>query len=825
MKKYIPNQIEPKWQEKWAQDEIYKFDPNSNKPKYYNLVELPYTSGDLHIGHWFCFTPPDIHARHKRMRGFNVFYPLGFDSFGLPAENAAIKRNLHPREWTLSNIETMQKQLYTMGNMIDWNHRVITCQPEYYKWNQWIFLKMFEKGIAYNGKAFTNWCPVDQTVLADEQVVNGKCDRCGSEVVQKNVQQWFLKITAYADRLLWDDGGNGVDWPKSVREGQNNWIGKSEGTLIEFCTINDKRLTISVYTTRPDTLFGATFIVISPEHSLLKDLTKPDKKQEVEEYVKQSGMKSELERKENKDKTGVFTGSYVQNPLNKEKIPVWVADYVLKNYGTGAIMAVPAHDTRDFEFATKFNIPIKTVIEPIKREKLINGKVYTGEGVMIDSGEFTGLSSSEAREKISDYIEKNHLGTRKVNYHLHDWSISRQRYWGTPVPMIHCPKCGVVPVPEDQLPVELPYDVDFKPQGKPPLATNEEWIKVKCPKCAGDAERDPQTLDGFFDNSWYFLRYLDPKYTYGPFDQKLAAKFMPIDIYFGGAEHTLGHTLYARFFTKFMRDLGLLDYEEFASRRVQHGVVLGPDGNRMSKSHGNVINPDDVVKEYGADTLRIYLSFMMPYIDVTGPWNPSAINGAYHFLERVWGLMEKVTGDRVQVTEDLRIMHKTIKKVERDIDGIKFNTAIASLMGWLNYLSRKDSVALEEYKTFLLLLAPFAPHITEELWEIINGQWTMDNGQLKNKKMSNVKSQMSIHSQSWPEFDNKYLEEAEFSLVIQINGKVRDTILIQKEIDGSKESVEKLALSSEKIKKFLDGQSVKKTVYVQGKLINFVVGS
>lgn len=759
MKKYQPKLIEEKWQQLWEKDNLYKFDPESSKQKFYNLVELPYTSGDLHLGHWFAFTPPDAFARYKRMKGFNVFYPVGYDSFGLPAENAALKRNLHPKDWTLSNIESMQKQFYKMGTVIDWNYRIITCLPEYYRWNQWIFIQMFKKGIAYLDKALSNWCPSCQTVLADENVEAGKCWRCGTQIIKKEVEQWFLRLTAYADQLIWPDNPK-VNWPNSVRVGQNNWIGRSEGLIIDFSGIK-------VFTTKPETVDGATFLVLAPEHPKVKELTTAEYKNDIESYIKEVESKSEQERKENKDKSGKFTGSYVKNPVTGEDIPVWISDYVLYGYGTGAIMAVPVADERDLEFAKKFNLPIKE----------------------------TSFKSTPAGEK-------------KINYHIHDWSISRQRYWGTPVPIIHCDDCGLVPVPEEDLPVELPYEVDFTPKGKPPLATNEQWMKVRCPKCGKDALRDSQTLDGFFDNSWYFLRYIDPVYTDGPFNARLAEKLMPIDIYFGGAEHTLGHTLYARFFTKFLKDIGLLKIDEFALKRVQHGVILGPDGHRMSKSRGNVVNPDDVISEFGVDTVRVYLCFMMPYIETTAPWSASAIHGIYRFLNRVWDLQFKVQSSKFKAdklsTQDLHMIHKTIQKVSSDIEEISMNTAVAALMEWLNYLSKKEKISQEEYKIYLLLLAPFAPHITEELWHELGEQG-------------------SIHSQSWPKLDEQYLEKEEVEVAVQVNGKLREILMIQKDILNIQSDVEKMALESPKVQKFLEGKNPKKVIYIPGKILSIVV--
>jgi leucyl-tRNA synthetase len=833
MNKYIPKNIEPKWQKKWLEDKLYEVNLEEDKEKYYLLVELPYTSGDLHIGHWFAFGVVDSIARYKRMQGLNVFFPIGFDSFGLPAENAAIKRGLNPKDWTLSNIESMKKQFHLMGSVLSWQSEVITCLPEYYKWNQWIFLKMYQNDIAYRGKVLSNWCPSCQTVLADEQVVAGKCDRCGTEVTKKEIDQWLLRITSYADKLEWKEGGSGVDWPQETMQGQNNWIGRSEGVLLKFTPSDAKKEPIEVFTTRIDTIFGATFLVISPEHPLLNEYVTKDQSRLVSEYIETANRKSELERKENKLKTGVFTGSYVINPLNKEKIPVWVADYVLMGYGTGAIMAVPAHDERDFAFAKKFGLDIEVVVRgPASsvsrrtssdihpagvRQDLSELSPLTTpfeeEGILINSGEYTGMSSAEAREKLSKYIEDNQLGKIQINYHLHDWSISRQRYWGTPIPIIHCDPpaggCGVVPVPEADLPVELPEKVDYAPKGKSPLALAEDWIKVKCPKCGGEARRDTDTMDGFVDNSWYFMRYLDPKNDLEISSMKYLENWLPIDIYFGGSEHTLGHTLYSRFFYKFLVDIKAIPdasgIGEYAKRRYNHGVILGPDGARMSKSKGNVINPDEQVKDYGADAVRLYLGFIGPY-DIVAPWNPSGINGIYNFLQRVWKLEEKVFKQEVASSlseQDLRIMHSSIKRVTDDLNQIKFNTAIAGLMEWLNYLSKKQSVSKEEYKAFLLLLAPFAPHITEELWQVIGESY-------------------SIHQQPWPKFDEKYLVRNEVLLVIQVNGKVREKIMITSDIVGSKEKVEKIVLQNEKIKNLLIEKTVKNIVYIPGKIVNIV---
>ncbi len=843
MKKYFPQEIEAYWQRVWKEKRIYKFKEDSKKQKYYNLVELPYPSGDLHFGHWFSFVPADAHARFKRMSGFNVFFPNGFDAFGLPAENAAIKKGIHPKDWTMKNIENMTKQFATMGTMIDWDYTAITCLPEYYRWNQWIFLKMFEKGLAYRGKALSNWCPIDKTVLANEHIEGGKCWRCGAEVIQKEVEQWFLAITKYADELIWPENPS-MNWPKQVREGQNNWIGRSEGMLLQFPILDansrqsrfsdDARRTspqssklprslseslssdskdnqnedvtafgspqselppasmkngkwkmvngqsyIEVFTTRPETTDGATFMVVAPEHEFVAKLLtesripgldkrsgagKNQESREIQEYVEAAKKKTEMERKEDRTKSGKFSGVYVKNPVTNKDIPVWISDYVLAGYGTGAIMAVPYADERDREFAEKFNLPIEK-------------------------------TSFKAKPK----------GEKKVNYHLRDWSVSRQRYWGTPVPIIHCPKDGLVAVLIEDLPVELPYNVDYTPKGKPPLATDEEWLSVKCPKCNGNAKRDAETLDTFFDSAWYYYRYVSPQYDKEPFDRLRAKQLLPVDVYVGGAEHTVGHTLYARFFTKFFKDLGLVSFDEFASRRVQHGVILGPDGNRMSKSRGNIVNPDEVVKEYGTDAARLYLCFMMPY-EATAPWSTNAISGIYRFLKRVWELGAKVT--KVSLSkEDQNQMHVTIKKVGEDLENFHFNTAVAALMTWLNFLSGKKEIGEEEYETFLKLLSPFAPHITEEIWS---------------RGARSGSARHSIHLESWPKFNPKYLVADEVSIVVQINGKVRDTVTIHSSELRIQNKVEEEARKSDKIKKYLEGKQIKKVIYVEGKIINFV---
>ncbi len=850
MKKYIPSQIEPKWQEKWRESGLYLTNLSNSDRKYYVLVELPYTSGDLHMGHWFTFTMGDILARFKSRLGFNVLFPNGFDAFGLPAENAAIKNNIHPRDWTYKNMERMRAQFETLGTSIDWTKTMIACDPKYYKWNQWIFLKMLQKGLAYRGKVLSNWCPKDQTVLANENVEDGKCWRCGTEVIQKQVEQWFFKITDYADRLQWRDPPQ-ADWPKPLRVGQNDWIGRSEGLLFT-APVKDSALKIQTFSAHFEAFYADTFVVIAPDHPLLAELVDGvSEKLEILEYANKivNKRKDREYAMEEKEVEGIFTGKYIIDPIGNGELPIWVASYALKDYGTG-IVKCSAHDERDFAFAKKYNLKLKPVLfpeDPIQRKKVEALEVcYTDmkNGILSQPEEFSGRPAGSVKDEIMEYAVKKGFAKKSTQYHLHDWSISRQRYWGTPIPIIYCDKCGIVSVPEKDLPVELPYKADYAPKGKAPLATAEDWLKVECPKCGGPARREVETMDTFVDSAWYFFRYLDPENDLEIFDKNLAKNWMPLEIYIGGPEHTFGHALYSRFFTMVFKDLGLIDFEEYAKKRIHHGTILGPDGARMSKSRGNVVNPDAEVKNYGADAIRLYLMFLGP-VDIVTSWNPDGVNGAYHFLQRVWGLQEKLesrvkspasTAKRGEqessaklsrlstlATSDLKMMHKTIKKVTQDLEEIKFNTPIAALMEWLNYLSRKTTVSIEEYRTFLILLSPFAPHIAEELWEVVNGQWIMYNGQLKNKKLSIVNSKLSIHKQSWPQFDNKYTEEQELSILVQVNNKVRDILMIQKDIISNKDVIEKMAKESEKVQKFLEGKSVKKIVYIPGKVISFLL--
>ncbi|OGK52759.1 leucine--tRNA ligase [Candidatus Roizmanbacteria bacterium RIFCSPLOWO2_01_FULL_44_13] len=796
--KYQPAEFEKNWLEKWKKEKLNVFDPNSDKKKYYSLVELPYTSGDLHIGHWFAFTAPDVLSRFKRMSGFNVFFPMGYDAFGLPAENAAIKHKIHPKDWTMKNIETMTNQFQQVGTMIDWDWMTITCLQEYYRWNQWIFLKLYEKGLAYRGKAMSNWCERDQTVLANENIENGRCWRCGEVVVQKEVEQWFLKITEYAEKLIWPENPQ-VDWPAAVRAGQNNWIGKKEGVLIKH-KAKDLNIEFETFSAFPAWLWADTYIAIAPEHPLVERLVAGTaQEKEVKIFVKKMKQKTAEQRlKEIDTKEGVFTGRYARDPFGGEDMPIWVANFALMDFGTG-IIRCSAHDTRDYEFAKKYKIKLKEVVDRIDPDYPISA--HGNRGVLKNSGPFAGKKVEENIEKIVDWIVKEKIGKRHFNYHIRDWSISRQRYWGTPVPMIHCPKDGMIAVPYENLPVELPYEVDFTPHGKPPLATNAKWLHVKCPKCGGAAKRDAETLDTFFDSAWYWLRYLNPKYEKGPFDLKRAEKFTPVDIYFGGAEHTLGHTLYARFFTKFFKNLGLLDHDEFALKRVQHGIVLGPDGNKMSKSKGNVINPDSAVAEYGSDTVRLYLCFMMPY-EGTGPWSDQTIAGVNRFLTRVWNIFQSYSSS----SNDKKLfikLQKTIKKVTSDIKNIKMNTAIAAMMEFLNDWERNPGgISKDGSKKFLQILAPFAPFITEEIWRNV------------------MKEKQSIHLSDWPKLER--IIEEEIVIPVQVNGKVRNTIKISQDMIKDQKAVEKIAAAEGKVKKYLTGKTYK-TIYVPGKILNFIL--
>jgi leucyl-tRNA synthetase len=811
--KYNPREIEKKWQQRWAEDKLYEVTEDSPKPKYYALTMFPYTSGDLHIGHWYAMAPSDVHARFKRMQGFNVLHPMGFDAFGLPAENAAISRGIHPFVWTMQNIENMRRQLKSIGAIYDWSREVITCLPEYYKWTQWFFLKLYEHGLAYRGKAPVNWCPNCQTVLANEQVVGeGVCERCDTPVIRRDLEQWFFRITKYADELMQH---NGIDWPERIKIMQRNWVGRSEGTEITFGLdhpgAGEKE--IRVFTTRPDTVFGVTFMVLAPEHPLVAKLTSPEKRAEVEAYIERSRRQSEIERlSTEKEKDGVFIGAYVVNQLNGERVPVWIADYVLLSYGTGAVMAVPAHDERDFAFAKKYNLPIRVVIAPPDWQGGELEEAYIEPGTMVNSGQFNGLPSEKGIEAVSDFLEKKGLGGRTVSYKLRDWLISRQRYWGAPIPMVYCQKCGIVPVPEKELPVLLPEDAEFKPTGESPLKYNEKFVNTTCPRCKAPAKRETDTMDTFMCSSWYFLRYTSPHYSKAAFDAEKVKYWLPVDLYTGGAEHAVMHLFYARFFIKALRDMGLVGFGEPFTRLFNQGVIVA-EKQKMSKSKGNVVTPDGYVSELGADAVRTYLMFIGPW-EQGGEWNDAGISGISRWLNRVWSLVSSEYNESGEVSQEAqralsRIVHQTIRKVTEDMERLKFNTMIAALMELTNYLTKVKEEGVvsvsawnESIDTLLLLLAPACPHITEELWQERGHEY-------------------SIHNQNWPKWDEALAREEEITLVVQVNGKLRDRIMVAASITEAE--AKKLAGESKRVKAHLEGKKVVKTIYVPGKLVNLVV--
>jgi len=813
--KYDPKSMEKKWQLRWQEDHLYEVDELSDRPKWYALTMFPYTSGDLHIGHWYAMAPSDVHARYKRMQGYNVLHPVGFDAFGLPAENAAIKHGIHPYKWTMQNIENMRPQLRSIGSMYDWTREVITCLPEYYKWTQWFFVKFHEAGLACRAKAPANWCPQCQTVLANEQVVgDGFCERCSTPVIRRDLEQWFLKITNYADELL---EFNDVDWPERIKTMQRNWIGKSTGTHISFGLqidgVDEKE--IGVFTTRPDTVFGVTFMVLAPEHPLVEKITTPENREAVNDYINKARMQTEIERlSTEKEKTGVFTGSYAINKLNNERIPIWIADYVLLTYGTGAVMAVPAHDQRDFEFAKDFNLPIKVVIAPPGWSGEEFTEAYVETGIMVNSGRFGGMPSEQGKEAIADFMEEQGIGQRTTSYRIRDWLISRQRYWGVPIPVIYCPTCGIVTVPEQDLPVLLPRDAEFKPTGESPLKYHPAFVNTSCPKCGGAAKRETDTMDTFMCSNWYFLRYTSPGYDEGPFDPVKMAYWMPVDQYTGGAEHAVMHLLYARFFTKAIRDIGLVHFDEPFTRLYNQGTIV-LNRQKMSKSRGNVVNPDNYVKKLGSDTVRCYLMFIGPW-DQGGGWDDSGISGMSRWLNRVWNLVLQEQKDKNLPKIDSGLeneirhqTHITIKKVTQHLERFRFNIMLAALMEYTNHLSKiKESrnvqnLAWEEaIETLVLLLAPSSPHLAEELWELSGHEY-------------------SVHNQSFPVWDETLVEEEEFTLVIQINGKVRDKVTAPVSI--TEPEVRKLVLSRDRVKAHINGKELKQVVYIPGRLVNVVV--
>ncbi len=803
MKTYDHKKIEMKWQRIWKENDANVVaDSVEDKENLYILVEFVYPSGNLHLGHWYAFSIPDIYSRVKKMQGYNVLFPFGYDAFGLPAENAALKHEMNPRKWTYKNIDKMREQLRTMGAMFDWSREVITCDPAYYKWTQWLFLQFYKKGFAYYGETPVHWCPSCKTVLANEQVVQGKCERCGTEVAQKKLKQWRLKITDYAEKLL--DGLEKLDWPEDIKESQRNWIGRSVGAEITF-NIKGQEAAITVFTTRPDTLFGATYMVLAPEHQLVQQLKDQiSNREEVQQYLNRAQRKTEVERQEQKEKTGVALKEIMAiNPATKKEIPVWIADYVLASYGTGAIMAVPAHDDRDWEFARKFHLPIVEVISGGDVE--IAAYTDNKNGRLINSGSFNGQNPPEAIGAITDWLEENNLGKKSTNYRMRDWIVSRQRYWGCPIPVIHCSQCGIVPVPEDRLPVELPELDDFKPRddGKSPLAKAEAWVKTKCPGCAGEAERESDTFDTFIDSSWYFLRYCDPLNDNTFADRERLKHWMPVDFYSGGAEHTTMHLLYSRFWIKAMYDLGLLDWDEPYTIRKNRGLILGPDGQKMSKRSGNVIDPDEYVASLGADTVRMYLAFIGPYSEVGAyPWDMQGIQGIRKFLERVWNLREKVKPDIDDDPRVIKLLHQTIQKVTEDIDRLKFNTAISQMMILVNFLEKQPEVSRDTFEKLALMISPFTPHLAEEIWE-------------------NLGHRESIFSEPWVEFDAALAKKDEVEFVVQVNGKVRDKMVVAADI--SEADARQLALNSEKVKVHLAGKEPRKVIFIPGRLVNIVL--
>ena len=833
---YNPSKIELKWQEKWEKDGLYHADIDPSKPKYYALTMLPYPSGDLHIGHWYAMCPSDARARYLRMKGYNVMFPMGFDAFGLPAENAAIERNVHPKEWTYTNIDRMRQQLRTMGAMFDWRRDVVSSDPKYYYWTQWYFLQLYKHGLAYRKMSPVDWCPKDNTTLAREQVwgEDRRCERCDTQVIKKDLEQWFFRTTSYAEELL---DFSQIDWPERVELLQTNWIGRSEGASVQFPVIrnqssvdnetSDDPSLITVFTTRPDTLWGATFMVLAPEHPLVEKVTTDQHRAEVTAYVEQAARRTDIEREvADREMTGVFTGWYAINPVNGERIQIWIADYVLITYGTGSIMAVPAHDQRDFEFARKYRLEVRPVIQP--EEVVFDGETmteaYDHEGIMINSGPFDGAFSTNDKGRknpgisaVIDWLEEQGIGKESINYRLRDWLISRQRYWGAPIPMVYCETCGVQPVSEDQLPVLLPDEIEWRPTGESPLKFHPTWAQTTCPVCDEPALRETDTMDTFMCSSWYHLRYLSPDYTQGPFDPEEYDYWMPVDTYTGGIEHATMHLIYTRFFHKAGRDMDVMKGSEPMIQLCNQGIVLGvgEDSEKMSKSRGNVVAPDNLVDQYGADTVRGYLMFMARW-DQGGPWNSRGIEGSVRWLRRVWALLAEESQENGKpakgVERDLRCkVHQTLKSVTHDFETFEFNTIVSSLMELLNdmYWARdKGAVGTiawqEAVDIYVRMMAPVTPHIAEELWT---------------EKLGNP---YSVHTQSWPELDEEAAIEDEITLVVQVNGKVRDRITVPANI-VEKDAIA-AALASEIVQRYLDGgKELRKVIVVPGRLVNIVV--
>jgi len=856
MLNYNHKEVEKKWQEKWEKDGLYKTSEDTTKPKYFILDMFPYPSGEgLHVGHPKGYIATDIFARLKKMQGYNVLHPMGWDAFGLPTENYALKHKVHPRIATAKNIDTFKKQLLKIGFSYDWEREINTTDPEFYKWTQWAFLKMFERGLAFESFEPIIWCPSCKTGLSMEDLEGHRCERCDSEVERKPMRQWVLRITDYADRLL-ADLDKLPDWEHSIKEMQRNWIGKSTGAIVKFAIVdcrfpNEKKIEQEIFTTRPDTLFGATYFVVAPEHPLISDFRLSISNfNEVEEYMKKAGAKSDMERTElNKEKTGVkIEGLVAINPVNGEELPIFVADYVMMGYGTGAIMAVPAHDERDFEFAKKYNIKIKPILHSylefwnesektltrrtvnptsvnsgnkIEDEELLSllkqqaqkdinkdpSHAITDYGWLFDSGFLNGYYAIEAKEKMIAWLTEKGLGKRAVNYKIKDWVFSRQRYWGEPIPIVHCEKCGAIPVPESELPLRLPDVEHYEPSGtgESPLATIPEWVNTKCPKCGGAGKRETNTMPQWAGSSWYYLRFIDPKNNNALIDIKKDKYWSPVDFYVGGAEHATRHLIYARFWHKFLFDIGAVNYEEPFTRLQHVGLIMAEDGRKMSKRWGNVINPNDIVEKYGADALRVYEMFMGPFSQSVA-WSTNGLVGARKFLERIYNMQHATRnmqhGGGAGTSAILNLLHKTIKKVGEDILEFKFNTAISAMMILVNALEKEKEISRDTYEKFLIILAPFAPHITEEIW-------------------SGLGNSESIFKQSWPKYDPELIKDEKIQMVIQVNGKLRDTIEVDANI--SEEDAKKIALESEKVKKFIDDKEIMKVIFVGGKLVNVVV--
>jgi len=804
---YLPQDIEAKWQQRWAESGIDRSDVDRSRPKHYAVTMLPYPSGDLHMGHWYAMAPSDARARFMRMRGYNVLFPMGFDAFGLPAENAAIKRNIHPKEWTYANIERMRDQLRSMGAMIDWRREMVSADPEYYRWTQWLFLKLLELDLAYRKSAAVDWCPSCNTTLAREQVwgEDRHCERCETPVTRKELAQWFFRVTRYAEELL---DFSQLDWPDRVQTLQANWIGRSTGSWIVFETDTGAR--VEVFTTRPDTLWGVTFLTLAPEHELARAWG--PESADVAAYLDQTARQSDIQRETvDREKTGVFTGHYAISPVTGERVPIWIADYVLAGYGTGAVMGVPAHDERDFAFAKKFGLDIRTVIEPENGEPLSESSLYTGYGRMIDSGPLTGTPGDRAVDAVIAHVESLGSGRRGVQYRLRDWLVSRQRYWGSPIPIVYCANCGIVPVPENELPVVLPDDVEWRPTGESPLKLHPTWRNTTCPRCAGPAERETDTLDTFLCSSWYHLRYLSPRYDTGPFDPDEYEYWMPVDTYTGGIEHATMHLIYTRFFHKGLRDAGVTRGDEPMIQLRNQGIILGEDSEKMSKSRGNVIAPDALLADYGADTMRAHLMFFARW-DQGGPWSSEGISGTARWLRRVWSMMldQRAGSTNDEATRRIRRkLHQTIRSVTRDFESFEFNTIIAALMSLQREMVRAlddgcSAAAWSEARSaYLRLLAPIAPHVAEELWERIG-------------------MRESIHAQQWPEWNEELAADEEVTVAVQVNGKVRARLTVA--ADMSEEELKRRALADPAVVRRIGDGEIRRVIVIPRRMVSIVVG-